>query len=63
MARLHARNWSPRRSSQAGPGGKAERYVPRAYWLAAAARILLPALVRRATSGGGFTTATCRQSD
>jgi uncharacterized protein len=43
---------------EAGPGGKAERYVPRAYWLAAAGRILLPALVRRATSGGTFTTAT-----
>jgi short-subunit dehydrogenase len=42
----------------AGPGGKAERYVPRPYWLAAAARILAPALVRRATSGGAFTTAT-----
>ncbi len=42
----------------AGPGGKAERYVPRGYGLAAAARILLPGLVRRATSGGAFTTAT-----
>jgi uncharacterized protein len=43
---------------EAGPGGKAERYAPRPYWLAAAARILVPALVRRATAGGGFTTAT-----
>jgi short-subunit dehydrogenase len=43
---------------EAGPGGKAERYVPRAYWLAAAARILAPAAVRRATAGGAFTTAT-----
>jgi short-subunit dehydrogenase len=43
---------------QAGPGGKAERYVPRPYWLAAAARVLAPALVRRALAGGGFTTAT-----
>jgi short-subunit dehydrogenase len=43
---------------QAGPGGKAERYVPRPFWLAAATRILLPGLVRRATSGGAFTTAT-----
>jgi short-subunit dehydrogenase len=42
----------------AGPGGKAECYVPRAYWLAAATRILAPALVRRATRGGAFTTAT-----
>ncbi|HUR83851.1 MAG TPA: SDR family NAD(P)-dependent oxidoreductase [Solirubrobacteraceae bacterium] len=37
---------------EAGPGGRAERYVPRPYWLAAAARILAPALVRRATAGG-----------
>jgi uncharacterized protein len=43
---------------EAGPGGKAERYVPRPYWLAAALRILAPALVRRATRGGAFTTAT-----
>jgi short-subunit dehydrogenase len=42
----------------AGPGGKAERYVPRPYWLAAAMRILAPALVRRATAGGALTTAT-----
>jgi len=41
-----------------GPGGKAERYVPRGYWFAAAARILAPALVRRALAGGGFTTST-----
>jgi short-subunit dehydrogenase len=43
---------------ESGPGGRAERYVPRPYWLAAASRILLPALVRRATRGGAFTTAT-----
>ncbi|MHB8691738.1 MAG: SDR family NAD(P)-dependent oxidoreductase [Solirubrobacteraceae bacterium] len=42
----------------AGPGGTAERYVPRPYWIAAALRILLPSLVRRATSRGIFTTAT-----
>jgi short-subunit dehydrogenase len=48
---------------EAGPGGKAERYVPRAYWLAAAARILAPVLVRRATAGGGFTTATSGKPD
>jgi hypothetical protein len=36
----------------AGPGGKAERYVPRAYGLVAAARILTPGLVRRVTGGG-----------
>lgn len=42
---------------EAGPGGKPERYVPRGYWMAAAARILAPALVRRATRGGKFTPA------
>jgi short-subunit dehydrogenase len=42
----------------AGPGGRAERYVPRYYWIFAALRILAPRLVRRATAGGGFTTAT-----
>jgi short-subunit dehydrogenase len=43
---------------EAGPGGKAERYVPRGYWLASALRILAPRVVRRATGGGAFTTAT-----
>jgi short-subunit dehydrogenase len=43
---------------QAGPGGRAERYVPRYYWIPAALRILAPALIRRATGGGAFTTAT-----
>jgi short-subunit dehydrogenase len=42
---------------EAGPGGKAERYVPRPYWLAAALRIAAPSLVRRATSGGALTPA------
>ena len=37
----------------AGPGGKAERYVPRPYWLAAATRVVAPRLVRRALRGGG----------
>jgi short-subunit dehydrogenase len=41
-----------------GLHGKAERYVPRFYWLAAATRLLAPPLIRRATAGGGFTTAT-----
>ncbi len=36
----------------AGPGGRAERYVPRVYWLAALARILLPRVVRRITRSG-----------
>jgi short-subunit dehydrogenase len=43
---------------EAGPGGKAERYVPRPYFAPAALRILLPRLVRRSTAGGAFTTAT-----
>jgi len=38
--------------------GKAERYAPRYYWLAAAARVLAPRLVARAVAGGAFTTAT-----
>jgi short-subunit dehydrogenase len=42
----------------AGLGGKPERYVPRYYWLPAALRILAPGLIRRATAGGGLTTAT-----
>ena len=41
-----------------GLRGTAERYAPRAYWLAAASRILAPRLVRRATAGGTFTPAT-----
>ncbi|HEY1592879.1 MAG TPA: SDR family NAD(P)-dependent oxidoreductase [Solirubrobacteraceae bacterium] len=48
---------------EAGPGGKAERYVPRLYWLAAALRILAPRLVRRGTAGGAFTTATSAKTD
>jgi uncharacterized protein len=43
-----------------------ERYVPRAYWLAGAARLLLPRLVRRTvTSPGGsiFTTTTGAEQD
>jgi short-subunit dehydrogenase len=43
---------------EAGPGGRAERYVPRGYWLASAARVLAPRLVRRVTAGGGFATTT-----
>jgi short-subunit dehydrogenase len=43
---------------QTGLHGKGERYAPRGYWLAAAARILAPAVTRRATARGGFTTKT-----
>jgi short-subunit dehydrogenase len=35
----------------AGPGGKAERFVPRAYWLASVMRILAPGLLRRMLGG------------
>ncbi len=46
---------------ECGPGGRAERYVPRPYALAAVARILLPSLTRRVLSGNaasGLTTST-----
>jgi uncharacterized protein len=43
---------------EVGPGGKAERYVPRPYALAAVARILAPRLVRRVLGGGGAQTLT-----
>ncbi len=46
-----------------GPGGAAERYVPRYYWIAAALRVLAPALIRRATAGGGLATATNADPD
>lgn len=42
----------------AGPGGHAERYVPRGYWFAAAARTLVPRAVRRVTAGGALSTST-----
>ena len=41
----------------AGPGGRAERYTPRYYWIAAALRILAPSLIRKAIGGGAFTEA------
>jgi short-subunit dehydrogenase len=47
---------------ECGLRGKAERYVPRYYWLAAAARVLAPGLLRRGTSSGTFTTATAKDS-
>jgi short-subunit dehydrogenase len=37
---------------EAGPGGKAERYVPRPYWIIAAVRILAPRLIRRGVKAG-----------
>jgi short-subunit dehydrogenase len=48
-----------------GPGGKAERYVPRGYALAAAFRILTPGLVRRVLAGGSaarLTTTTAAEA-
>src|SRR3954454_23445408 len=41
---------------EVGPGGKAERYVPRKYALAAQLRILAPGLTRRVLGGGAATT-------
>jgi short-subunit dehydrogenase len=38
---------------QAGPGGKAERYVPRAYALVGIVRMLFPGLLRRLMGGKG----------
>lgn len=51
---------------ECGPGGKAERYVPRPYALAAIARILAPSLVRRVLAGGAassLTTSTGSDAD
>jgi short-subunit dehydrogenase len=43
---------------QCGPGGRAERYVPRPYGVAAALRILVPSLVRRVLSGDSASSLT-----
>ena len=43
---------------QAGPGRRAERYVPRPYALAAAFRVLTPGLVRRVMGGGAASVMT-----
>ncbi|HEU4393353.1 MAG TPA: SDR family NAD(P)-dependent oxidoreductase [Solirubrobacterales bacterium] len=51
---------------EAGPGGKAERYVPRYYALVAISRVLVPRLVRRVLSGGAaanLTTSTAGEKD
>jgi short-subunit dehydrogenase len=47
---------------QVGPGGRAERYVPRPYALAAALRILSPSLVRRVLGGGAAESLTTSTS-
>ena len=44
----------------AGLGGHAERYVPRPYALAAAARVLFPSLLRRAQQTGAGAAMTTR---
>jgi short-subunit dehydrogenase len=44
----------------AGPGGHPERYVPRPYGLAAAARVVMPGLVRRVLSGGAGKAMTTK---
>jgi uncharacterized protein len=41
---------------EVGPGGRAERYVPRKYALAASLRILAPSLTRRILGGGSAST-------
>jgi short-subunit dehydrogenase len=43
---------------EVGPGGKAERYVPRPYGLFAVLRILVPGLVRRVLTGGAAQSLT-----
>jgi short-subunit dehydrogenase len=51
---------------ETGLRGKAERYVPRPYALAAVARILTPRLVRRVLSGGAaasLTTSTAAEAE
>ena len=45
---------------EAGPGGRAERYVPRPYGLAAGLRILAPRLTRRVLGGGAGDTLMTR---
>ena len=46
-----------------GPGRRAERYVPRPYALVAAARTLLPAVVRRAPASGPLARPTRTAAD
>jgi uncharacterized protein len=43
---------------QVGPGGRAERYVPRPYALAGMLRILAPGLTRRVLGGGAAKSLT-----
>jgi short-subunit dehydrogenase len=43
---------------QVGPGGRAERYVPRPYALAGMLRVVAPGLVRRVLGGGAAKSLT-----
>jgi short-subunit dehydrogenase len=45
---------------ECGPGGKAERYVPRPYGLFAVLRIVAPSLVRRVLTGGPASALTTK---
>lgn len=50
---------------EVGPGGRAERYIPRPYALAGIARVLTPGLIRRVLSGGAassLTTSTAEEA-
>jgi hypothetical protein len=68
QAELTARPWTrwavstPEQAAeairQAGLGRRPERYVPRPYALAAAARMLIPGVVRRAMGGSGAAVMT-----
>ena len=68
QAELTARPWTrwavstPERAAEAiyeaGIGRRAERYVPRPYWLAAAARVLIPGAARRAMGGSSAVVMT-----
>jgi short-subunit dehydrogenase len=48
---------------EAGPGGKAERYVPRKYALAAPLRVLAPSLTRRVLGRGAADNLTPAASE
>jgi short-subunit dehydrogenase len=48
---------------ETGPGGKAERYVPRYYFIPAALRLLAPAVLRRALARNGLATATATKAE